>query len=663
MIISRVALRDYGAYAGEHEFDLEPSDGRPVVLVGGVNGAGKTTLFESVTLCLHGMAPRQTKKEYHRALESLIHRGPGGRRRGASVSVRLRVFRDGAESEYTVERSWTCCPVEERLEVSRGPPGGPQARLDAMEREHWQSYLGELVPRGIAGLFFFDGEKVTRMADGGEDGVIREAFGHLLGTDLVEQLSDDLRVGAARRLSGPDSALRGEFERRREEKSRAGAAAGRLREAAARKRGELDSVLGSVERAEARIARVGGGFAGRRRETARALAEKKSAREASRRRAAELCSGPLPFSMIPAQMERLLGRLRREGEAWRRADGHAAAREQLDRIRGSCGGAFWEGAGLSGPDAARAQGALEGLLDSMRGEAPPAPPPGYSPEQAAWMEGVAEESERALAELAQLAGQMSELDAQMEPLEGSLSSAPRDDELGKLVSEAGLLRVREGQLRAEVEHIEQKAAENLALARHAGQRMREASDRMYESERAGAASALSARVQGVLEEFALALAARKAKTMEGHLLGALEALLRKKGFVEGVRVDPRTFRVELTGAGGQPRPAGSLSKGERQMLATAVLWALAKTSGRPLPFMIDTPLARLDEAHRSSVVERFLPSASHQVVVFSTDSEIDRERHRALLPHIARSYSMDYDEGSGSTEVREGYFWDGGGGA
>ena len=659
MIISKVVLRDYGAYAGTHEFDLEPADGRPVVLVGGMNGAGKTTLFESVTLCLYGAPPRMGKKAYREMLRSLIHRGPGGRRAGASVGVRLRLFRGGDESEYTVERSWTGDRVDERLEVSRGPPGGPSVRLDTVERAHWQSFLGDLVPRGIAELFFFDGEKITRMAESGEQEAVREAFRSLLGIELAEQLSDDLRVGAARRLSGPDAPLREEFERCRAEAEEGREAAARLREALARKRGELDSALAGVESAEARIRRVGGGFAERREQTVRVLAEKKSARQDGARRLADLCSGVLPFSMIPRHMESLVGRLRRGEEARRRAAGHGAASEQLARIRGACGSRFWKGAGLSDADAARASGALAGLLDAMREEAPPDPPPGHSPEQAAWMAGVAGEAERAVLKLGDLASEISGLDAQIAPLERSLASAPRDDELGRLVSEAGALRAREGQLRAEMEHMEQKISASLALARHAESKLRGVSDRIYRAERAGAASELSARVQGVLEEFARALTARKARILEGHLSGALETLLRKKGFVDGVRVDPQTFRVSVY-AGGEELPQEGLSKGERQMLATAVLWALAKTSGRPLPFMIDTPLARLDAEHRSNIVEKFLPSASHQVVVFSTDSEIDQERHRALLPHIARSYSVDYDGRRGSTVVREGYFWGGG---
>jgi DNA sulfur modification protein DndD len=48
-------------------------------------------------------------------------------------------------------------------------------------------------------------------------------------------------------------------------------------------------------------------------------------------------------------------------------------------------------------------------------------------------------------------------------------------------------------------------------------------------------------------------------------------------------------------------------------------------------------MARLDAAHRQHLVERYFPSASHQVVVLSTDTEVDRAYYRPLHPAITRA--------------------------
>lgn len=659
MIITRVVLRDYGAYGGTHEFDLSPAEGRPVVLVGGVNGAGKTTLFESVMLCLYGAqaAGRASRKEYHRALAGKIHRGGA---RGASVSVRFLFSHDGAESEYCVERSWTRGggTVEEELRVSRGPPGGPSSPLDTVERAHWQSFVGDLVPRGIAGLFFFDGEKVSEMARGGtEDEVIRESFMALLGLDLVEQLREDLQVNMARRAAGPSAELGAELERLKAAKTEAKESAGRLREARAAKQSEAGAVARRVEAAERRIARVGGGFAAKRGEAMQELAAKRAALEAARKRLAELCAGALPLAMVPGPLGELVERLRGDEESRRLEAGRQAAETAMAGARERASReAFWQERGVS--DARAAAEAVRDLLAPAAAERAAPPAFGLSAEQSAWVLGAAKSAESALGQLAELAGEAQELGERVAELERSVSSAPRDDEVGRQVSEAGRLRAEEGRIRAETEHIDQKIAASLAMARHAEEGQRRISSQLRSASASEAGARLAGRARDVLAEFSQKLRARKIRVLEGHLLEALSVLLHKRDLVGGVRVDPETFAVSLTGGDGGELCREQLSTGEKQMLATAVLWALARTSGRPLPFMIDTPLARLDAAHRDSIVEKFLPSAAHQVVVFSTDTEIDQEYHEKLSAHLARAYAMEHD--GGATRVHEGYFWKGG---
>ena len=131
------------------------------------------------------------------------------------------------------------------------------------------------------------------------------------------------------------------------------------------------------------------------------------------------------------------------------------------------------------------------------------------------------------------------------------------------------------------------------------------------------------RVQGVLDEYAKRLRDKKLELLERYITEGLQMLLHKKQFIDKVSIDNKSFEVRLF-KGDDEISKEMLSKGELQMFATAVVWGLAKTSGRPLPFMIDTPLARLDEEHRENLVEKFYPYASHQLIIFSTNSEINR---------------------------------------
>ena len=137
----------------------------------------------------------------------------------------------------------------------------------------------------------------------------------------------------------------------------------------------------------------------------------------------------------------------------------------------------------------------------------------------------------------------------------------------------------------------------------------------------------------------------------------MKMLLHKKDFIEKVSINKETFEVSLYKGNDDEITKDMLSKGELQMYATSVVWGLAKTSGRPLPFMIDTPLARLDDEHRESLVEKFYPYASHQLIIFSTNSEINKEFYPKLEPHIERSFVLQYDSEKGKSVKHDNYFF------
>jgi DNA sulfur modification protein DndD len=70
--------------------------------------------------------------------------------------------------------------------------------------------------------------------------------------------------------------------------------------------------------------------------------------------------------------------------------------------------------------------------------------------------------------------------------------------------------------------------------------------------------------------------------------------------------------------------------------------------------VFDTPLGRLDADHRRHVVERYLPAASHQVIVLSTDTEIDAELYELLKPSIGAQRQLVTDA-EGRTAISDGY--------
>ncbi|MCA9450139.1 MAG: DNA sulfur modification protein DndD, partial [Candidatus Omnitrophica bacterium] len=166
----------------------------------------------------------------------------------------------------------------------------------------------------------------------------------------------------------------------------------------------------------------------------------------------------------------------------------------------------------------------------------------------------------------------------------------------------------------------------------------------------------SARVRDTLEAFRVRVIRKHARKIEALMLESFQTLLRKSGLISDLKIDPEDFSVTLFDRQANPLPFDRLSAGERQLLATSLLWGLARASGRPVPTIIDTPLGRLDSSHRRHLIERYFPDASHQVILLSTDEEIVGNYLETLRPYITRTYHLAHDEILDQTHIEPGYF-------
>ena len=99
-----------------------------------------------------------------------------------------------------------------------------------------------------------------------------------------------------------------------------------------------------------------------------------------------------------------------------------------------------------------------------------------------------------------------------------------------------------------------------------------------------------------------------------------------------------------------------LSKGEKQVFILSLYWAIIKTSNQVVPFIIDTPFARIDTEHREQISAVFFPNISGQVIILSTDEEVVGSYREIIQPHIAHEYLLEYNVEQGCTSVKPGYF-------
>jgi len=164
-------------------------------------------------------------------------------------------------------------------------------------------------------------------------------------------------------------------------------------------------------------------------------------------------------------------------------------------------------------------------------------------------------------------------------------------------------------------------------------------------------------VKTALDDYVKRLTEKKIEQLRSKVAECFNHLSRKGNVISHIEIDPKTFDVTLFDHNNTAIPKKSLSAGEQQIFAIAVLWSLAKTAKRPLPVIIDTPLGRLDSEHRSKLITNYFPAAADQVILFSTDTEVDNDLYQELSENISHCYHLEYDKKNKLTTPKEGYFW------
>ena len=91
------------------------------------------------------------------------------------------------------------------------------------------------------------------------------------------------------------------------------------------------------------------------------------------------------------------------------------------------------------------------------------------------------------------------------------------------------------------------------------------------------------RLKPALEEYETEITKLKIASLETAVADSFKRIIRKPKFAERVTVDPVTFETNLYDRHNNLIPRSDLSSGEKQIFAIAMLWGLAKTSGRPPP--------------------------------------------------------------------------------
>ncbi|MGB8946483.1 MAG: DNA sulfur modification protein DndD [Streptomyces sp.] len=655
MHLHNIQLRDFGAYRGNQSIDLSVEPGRPIILIGGLNGCGKTTLLDAIQLVLYGPRARcsgRGNRPYESYLRESINRkaNPAD---GAEISAEFSVTVDDKERRYRVERKW--CVNGKQLQESLDVFVDDQ--FDRILSGNWADHVEDILPLEVASLFFFDGEKIESLADPERAATVVESAIHsLLGVSTVEQLRTDL-VALVRRqkLSNEDQAIIDQIRAQETELAAVKQDISDRTQTLGSVRSRRDRLQLKLDRLEKKFERAGGNLFERQKElegNKDAIVGQQAAQRAALR---SLAQGSLPLLMLPQQLATLGEQAVREKEAddATRVVGVLEERDAwlLDQLPTSV--------------TAAARTALKKKLTTDRNKREAAAelkqsldlPHDALQQLSALEEALTRDASRAR-ELLKESAETTDLLAAAQSL---VDAIPDQKFIKDLVDERrevmDSLAVVKDELRRGEEQLEDVGRRHDRIAADLGRAQQKRVKTLIEVEELERIITYAGKARETLEKFGAALLRRHISRLEVAVLQSFKALMRKSGLIHDLRIDTDKSKLVLADSDGEPIDPGRLSAGERQLLAISVLWGLAKVAGNRLPSVIDTPLGRLDSQHRQHLVDRYFPNAGRQVLLLSTDEEIDEKLFDRLKPSLAHTYTLVHDDTTFTTTVEAGYWW------
>lgn len=140
-------------------------------------------------------------------------------------------------------------------------------------------------------------------------------------------------------------------------------------------------------------------------------------------------------------------------------------------------------------------------------------------------------------------------------------------------------------------------------------------------------------------------------SLQKSIMLGLKKIMHKNDFIYNVRVNvvDDVMDIDLLDKNDEIIDKDSLSKGEQQLYATALLKALVDESGIKFPVFIDSPLQKFDKYHSINIIKEFYPAISEQVVLFPLlEKELSELEYDYLKPNVNKVFVIE-NQNNGSS--------------
>jgi DNA sulfur modification protein DndD len=661
MIFLELVLQNFGPYVGKQVINLDPriaENPHPIILLGGMNGGGKTTLMDSIRLALYGQRAQCSTRgnlSYGDFLTQCVNSKANPTEK-TRIELLFEHIEDDKPVKYRIVRYWEKNPKDgkDTLGILGDDDTWPESLVKI-----WDDYIENLLPLGISNLFLFDGEQVKELAEQETPPqVVIEAIRGLLGLELADRLAVDLDILVNRkRKELADAKDLAELEEIEQKLSQQQADYQVIEEKLAIFKSQVEELENIQREALDKFVSEGGKIASDRNLLEQQQKEKNHAAETIRESMCQLAAEVLPLALIP----NLLSQVQAQGAKEFRYQQVQLARDVLiERDKRLL--QWLKDLTIASEQVEKIELFLTEDVDNLY--------TGYSQAEAPWLladeeslsqlDNIRYHLQNAKVSAKQQLANLKTLEEELIVLARQVQTAAEPEAYKKLRETVEKAQNQVVQAKANYETTSRTLAELAETIEQTKTELREYTDKNIDKKNREHIITSATKVQETLKVFREKLTLRKLNKLEEEVKNCFLYLLHKSDLVFRIAIDTKTFALSLFDFDGKPVPKHRLSAGEKQLLAIAFLWGLAKVSGLRLPVAIDTPLGRLDSSHRQNLVEKYFPAASHQVILLSTDTEIGKKEVETLRSNeaIAREYLLKYNSATRQTTVVENqYFW------
>lgn len=661
MVFEQITLKNFASYRGENTIDLLPkSPNKPIILIGGENGCGKTSLLDAFQLVLFGPAAQcsnRGKLSYDGYLERCINRDTA-LEDGSSIKLTFHFYLGGDKKHFNIERAWARKgkKIQEQFWVYQITSNG--IRFEQSLSQNWADYVEGFFPSQVAPFFFFDGEKIEKLADFENSGqLVHAAIHSLLGLNTVDQLDIDLL--ALEKKKHKELASQEELFQIDKIESELSELKSRIKEASEKTlllTVQRDIAQNQLKEVEIRFRLQGGDLYEKRSELEEQLHAGQHVIGQHEDNLRELAASGAPLILVKDLLNQI--KIQADSEEHTRREEiicemlvgrdqalidnltqHETASEITNHIK-----LYLEADREVRRKSSQAERYLNMHLDDIKTLNTVLDTEIPSLEQSIPIELSNLQNAREAVEV----------------IQKSLSGVPDVDKISQILEErATALRHLEETTIAlkEVSDDRERIKRQQDLKQSELKREMEKLESVRsESKDSFRMIQYSAKVRITLELFRKRIVESNMTKIESLVIKSFNRLLRKHLLVNSIEIDRETCEVKLLDSKNKHVLPERLSAGERQLLATALLWGISKAAEKQLPTIIDTPLGRLDTSHRTNLVRNYFPKASHQVLLLSTNEEIVGKYYEDLMPYVSHTCILDHNEINGGTVIKDGYF-------